>query len=82
MSKNRLNPLDEAHDLGESLSMSDVGEVTARMVISEFAHRIYWKDRANPYRTRWIDSAVRGYLSMQKEKREFEKFNEEFNKGL
>ena len=69
MSKGRLNPLDEAMELGEALSMSDVNEVTARMVIDDFAHRIYWRSRANPYRTLWINSAIRGYLSMQRQKK-------------
>lgn len=82
MSKSRLNPLDEAVELGESLSINDVGEVTARSVIDDFAHRIYWRDRANTYRTRWIECAIRGYLSMQNMKREAEKFKAEFDKGF
>ncbi len=69
MSKNRMNPLEEAREFGEALSMRDVGEVLARELIDDFAHIIYWKDRAHPYRTRWINAGIRGYLSMQKEKR-------------
>lgn len=70
MSRNRMNPLEEARELGEALSQRDVDEELARRIIDDFAHVIYWKDRAGPYRTLWINSGIRGYLSSENYKRQ------------
>ena len=65
MSKNRLNPLDEAYAFGEILSYNGVEGNIARRITEDFAFSMYHKPRARRYKNLWIDAAMRGFESRE-----------------
>lgn len=63
--KNRLNPLDEARSLGDTLSLENVHRAVVERIVKEYSFQLYWKPRAQPYRKLWAAAAMRGYDSRE-----------------